>query len=177
MRNANYKNYIKLLLSFSFIYLFLPVAYGQKLESWMKEGDYSFFVEKDYRTAFNYYQAATSYDSTRVDIWVKMAESARNMQGLQTAKSIYTKVLSFPDSVLTPENFYYAAFLKKFHSLHWVFVQWYHTFFDFYTRCSNELHYRVQYHHRRDYDNLIIFQVLPELLDSSIVQFPTFTIH
>jgi len=112
MRNANYKNYIKLLLSFSFIYLLLPVAYGQKLESWMKEGDYSFFVEKDYRTAFNYYQAATSYDSTRVDIWVKMAESARNMQGLQTAKSIYTKVLSFPDSVLTPENFYYAAWVN-----------------------------------------------------------------
>lgn len=112
MRNYNSKFFIKLLLSFSFIYLFHATSYGQKLESWMKAGDQSFFVEKDYRTAFNYYQAASAYDSTRTDIWVKMAESARNMQGLQTARSIYDKVLLFPDSALTAENFYYSAWVN-----------------------------------------------------------------
>ena len=87
-------------------------SFGQKLENWLKAGDQSFYVEKDYRTAFNFYQAATSYDSTRVDIWVKMAESARNMQGLQTARSIYDKVLSFPDSVVTAENYFYSAWIN-----------------------------------------------------------------
>jgi len=78
----------------------------------MKAGDHSFFVEKDYRTAFNYYQAASAYDSTRIDIWVKMAESARNMQGLQTARTIYDRVLLFPDSILSAENFYYSAWVN-----------------------------------------------------------------
>ena len=87
-------------------------SFGQKLENWLKAGDQSFYVEKDYRTAFNFYQAATNYDSTRVDIWVKMAESARNMQGLQTARSIYDKVLSFPDSVVTAENYFYSAWIN-----------------------------------------------------------------
>lgn len=104
--------YKKLLLSFSMFYLLLPITYGQKLESWIKAGDHSYFVEKDYRTAFNYYQAATSYDSTKVDIWFKMAESARNMQGLQTARSIYNKVFSFPDSVLLEDYFYYSAWVN-----------------------------------------------------------------
>jgi len=93
-------------------YLLLPITYGQKLESWIKAGDHSYFVEKDYRTAFNYYQAATSYDSTKVDIWFKMAESARNMQGLQTARSFYNKVFSFPDSVLQADYFYYSAWVN-----------------------------------------------------------------
>ncbi|MDP5088990.1 MAG: hypothetical protein NWQ18_01500, partial [Saprospiraceae bacterium] len=48
----------------------------------------------------------------RVDIWVKMAESARNMQGLQTARSIYDKVLRFPDSVVTAENYFYSAWIN-----------------------------------------------------------------
>jgi outer membrane protein OmpA-like peptidoglycan-associated protein len=87
-------------------------SFGQKLENWLKAGDQSFYVEKDYRTAFNFYQAATNYDSTRVDIWVKMAESARNMQGLQTARSIYDKVLRFPDSVVTAENNFYSAWIN-----------------------------------------------------------------
>ena len=87
-------------------------SFGQKLENWLKAGDQSFYLEKDYRTAFNFYQAATNYDSTRVDIWVKMAESARNMQGLQTARSIYDKVLSFPDSVVTAENYFYSAWIN-----------------------------------------------------------------
>jgi hypothetical protein len=87
-------------------------SFGQKLENWLKAGDQSFYVEKDYRTAFNFYQAATNYDSTRVDIWVKMAESARNMQGLQTARSIYDKVLRFPDSVVTAENYFYSAWIN-----------------------------------------------------------------
>jgi hypothetical protein len=87
-------------------------SFGQKLENWLKAGDQSFYVEKDYRTAFNFYQAATNYDSTRVDIWVKMAESARNMQGLQTARSIYDKVLLFPDSVVTAENYFYSAWIN-----------------------------------------------------------------
>jgi len=93
-------------------YLLLPITYGQKLESWIKAGDHSYFVEKDYRTAFNYYQAATSYDSTKVDLWFKMAESARNMQGLQTARSVYNKVFSFPDSVLQADYFYYSAWVN-----------------------------------------------------------------
>jgi outer membrane protein OmpA-like peptidoglycan-associated protein len=104
--------YKKLLLSFSLFSFFLPGIYGQKLERWLQAGDQSFFVEKDYRTAFNYYQAATSYDSTKVDIWVKMAESARNMQGLQTARTIYDKILSFPDSSLTADNFYFSAWVN-----------------------------------------------------------------
>ena len=87
-------------------------SFGQKLENWLKAGDQSFYVEKDYRTAFNFYQAASNYDSTRVEIWVKMAESARNMQGLQTARSIYDKVLSFPDSVVTAENYFYSAWVN-----------------------------------------------------------------
>jgi outer membrane protein OmpA-like peptidoglycan-associated protein len=112
MRNYNSKTFFKLFLSLSFLYLFHTASYGQKLESWMKAGDHSFFVEKDYRTAFNYYQAASAYDSTRIDIWVKMAESARNMQGLQTARTIYDRVLLFPDSILSAENFYYSAWVN-----------------------------------------------------------------
>jgi outer membrane protein OmpA-like peptidoglycan-associated protein len=41
-----------------------------------------------------------------------MAESARNMQGLQTARSIYDKVLRFPDSVVTAENYFYSAWIN-----------------------------------------------------------------
>jgi outer membrane protein OmpA-like peptidoglycan-associated protein len=112
MRNFNTYTLYKLLFSFLLIGTFQFNSYGQKLENWLKAGDQSFYVEKDYRTAFNFYQAATNYDSTRVDIWVKMAESARNMQGLQTARSIYDKVLRFPDSVVTAENYFYSAWIN-----------------------------------------------------------------
>jgi len=112
MRNYNTHTFYKLLFSFLLIGTFQYNSFGQKLENWLKAGDQSFYVEKDYRTAFNFYQAATNYDSTRVDIWVKMAESARNMQGLQTARSIYNKVLLFPDSVVTAENYFYSAWIN-----------------------------------------------------------------
>ena len=112
MRNFNTYTFHKLLFSLLMIGTFQFNSFGQKLENWLKAGDQSFYVEKDYRTAFNFYQAATNYDSTRVDIWVKMAESARNMQGLQTARSIYDKVLSFPDSVVTAENYFYSAWIN-----------------------------------------------------------------
>ena len=112
MRNFNTYTFYKLLFSFLMIGTFQFNSFGQKLENWLKAGDQSFYVEKDYRTAFNFYQAATNYDSTRVDIWVKMAESARNMQGLQTARSIYDKVLLFPDSVVTAENYFYSAWIN-----------------------------------------------------------------
>ena len=112
MRNFNTYTFHKLLFSLLMIGTFHFNSFGQKLENWLKAGDQSFYVEKDYRTAFNFYQAATNYDSTRVDIWVKMAESARNMQGLQTARSIYDKVLSFPDSVVTAENYFYSAWIN-----------------------------------------------------------------
>ena len=112
MRNFNTYTLYKLLFSFLLIGTFQFNSFGQKLENWLKAGDQSFYVEKDYRTAFNFYQAATNYDSTRVDIWVKMAESARNMQGLQTARSIYDKVLRFPDSVVTAENYFYSAWIN-----------------------------------------------------------------
>lgn len=112
MRNFNTYTLYKLLFSFLLIGTFQFNSYGQKLENWLKAADQSFYVEKDYRTAFNFYQAATNYDSTRVDIWVKMAESARNMQGLQTARSIYDKVLRFPDSVVTAENYFYSAWIN-----------------------------------------------------------------
>lgn len=112
MRNYNTHTFYKLLFSFLLIGSFQYNSFGQKLENWLKAGDQSFYVEKDYRTAFNFYQAATNYDSTRVDIWVKMAESARNMQGLQTARSIYDKVLLFPDSEVTAENYFYSAWIN-----------------------------------------------------------------
>ena len=112
MRNFNTYTFHKLLFSLLMIGTFQFNSFGQKLENWLKAGDQSFYVEMDYRTAFNFYQAATNYDSTRVDIWVKMAESARNMQGLQTARSIYDKVLSFPDSVVTAENYFYSAWIN-----------------------------------------------------------------
>jgi outer membrane protein OmpA-like peptidoglycan-associated protein len=112
MRNFNIYTFYKLLFSFLLIGTFQFNSFGQKLENWLKAADQSFYVEKDYRTAFNFYQAATNYDSTRVDIWVKMAESARNMQGLQTARSIYDKVLRFPDSVVTAENYFYSAWIN-----------------------------------------------------------------
>ena len=112
MRNFNIYTFYKLLFSFLLIGTFQFNSYGQKLENWLKAADQSFYVEKDYRTAFNFYQTATNYDSTRVDIWVKMAESARNMQGLQTARSIYDKVLRFPDSVVTAENYFYSAWIN-----------------------------------------------------------------
>lgn len=112
MRNFNTYTFFKLLLSFLLLGSFQFNSFGQKLENWLKAGDQSFYIEKDYRTAFNFYQAATNYDSTRVDIWVKMAESARNMQGLQTARSIYDKVLRFPDSVVTAENYFYSAWIN-----------------------------------------------------------------
>lgn len=111
MRNFNTHTFYKLLFSFLLIGTFQINSFGQKLENWLKAADQSFYIEKDYRTAFNFYQAATNYDSTRVDIWVKMAESARNMQGLQTARSIYDKVLRFPDSVITAENYFYSAWI------------------------------------------------------------------
>jgi outer membrane protein OmpA-like peptidoglycan-associated protein len=112
MRNFNTYTLYKLIFSFLLIGTFQFNSYGQKLENWLKAADQSFYIEKDYRTAFNFYQAATNYDSTRVDIWVKMAESARNMQGLQTARSIYDKVLRFPDSVVTAQNYFYSAWIN-----------------------------------------------------------------
>lgn len=112
MRNDILKSSFRLILSFPLMFLLPFVSFTQKLDNWLKAGDQAFYTEKDYRTAFQYYQAATNYDSSRVDIWVKMAESARNMQGLQTARSLYDKVLSFPDSVLTAENFYHSAWVN-----------------------------------------------------------------
>lgn len=82
---------------FSFIllitlsYLGSSSLYGQKLDQWTSAAEQA-FQEKDYYSAYRYYDVAINYDTSRIDLWYKLGESAQFFTAYNAADKAYKKV-------------------------------------------------------------------------------------
>ena len=100
--------------------LFPLVSNGQTLEEWTEAADAA-YAKGDYYSAFRYYDVALKYDTSRMDLWYQLGESAREFTAYRTATEAYQRVVAsnFRDSfpllpfrqaqVLQKRGFYSAA--------------------------------------------------------------------
>lgn len=105
-----------------FLLLGLSVTTGwsQPLSEWINAADKA-YNKADYYSAFRFYDVALKYDSTRMDLWYKLGESAQFFTAYNTAQQAYGRVEastqrdSFPllpfrrAEVLQQKGFYRAA--------------------------------------------------------------------
>lgn len=71
--------------------LFLFVASGlaaQPLSEWITAADAA-YAKKDYYSAYRYYDVALKYDTTQMDLWYKLGESAQQFTAYTTAQKAY----------------------------------------------------------------------------------------
>lgn len=71
--------------------LMAHTVYAQTLDQWITAADQAFDL-KDYYSAYNYYEVATQYDTSRMDLWYKMGESAQYFTAYNKAERAYTRV-------------------------------------------------------------------------------------
>ncbi|MBX2927481.1 MAG: hypothetical protein KF852_06560 [Saprospiraceae bacterium] len=68
---------------------------AQSLRSWVAAAD-SAYTQKNYYSAFKYYEAALKYDDTRIDLRYRYAESAYQFQAYPYALDAFSVVLGSP---------------------------------------------------------------------------------
>ncbi len=84
---------------FSFLFFLLlscigiSSLYSQTLDQWINAADES-FQKKDYYSAFKYYDVAIKYDTSRIDLWYKLGESAQLFTAYNAARDAYRIVNS-----------------------------------------------------------------------------------
>lgn len=101
--------------------LLIPfLGMSQTLGEWTQAADAA-FAKADYYSAYRYYDVALKYDTSRMDLWYRLGESAREFTAYATASDAYNKVAasslrdSFPllefrqAQVLQKRGFYSAA--------------------------------------------------------------------
>lgn len=82
---------------FSFILLIILSSLGtnsllsQSLDEWTSAAEQA-FNQKDYYSAYRYYDVAIKYDTSRMDLWYKLGESAQFFTAFNTADKAYQKV-------------------------------------------------------------------------------------
>lgn len=86
----------KIITSVIILLLSSQLGTAQKLEKWIEAAD-SAFNKSDYYPAYRYYGVALEYDSARIDLWYKYAESARQFGALTKADEAYHIVLNSPN--------------------------------------------------------------------------------
>lgn len=78
-----------------FILLFLSSVSGplwsQPLEDWIEAAETA-FDRNDFYSAYRYYDVAIKYDTSRMDLWYKLGESAQHFTAYQTAERAYAQV-------------------------------------------------------------------------------------
>lgn len=90
----------------------LTFGQGQSLKSWLAAADTS-FVNKDYYSAYKYYEAALHYDTNSTDVRYKMAESARMFNAFKYAAEAYQRVLDSPQKASYPLASLWLGELKQ----------------------------------------------------------------
>jgi len=93
---------IRIILLFLFIITHQSV-WGQKLKAWELAGDSS-LENGNFYAAFQYFEIALEYDSTKLDNRVKMGEALWNYKAFESAREVFQKVvdqdtlLNFPSA-------------------------------------------------------------------------------
>lgn len=101
--------------------LLLPLTgTSQTLQEWTDAADAA-YAKGDYYSAYRYYDVALKYDTSRMDLWYRLGESAQEFTAYRTATEAYQRVVAsnFRDSfpllpyrqaqVLQKRGFYSAA--------------------------------------------------------------------
>lgn len=76
---------------------------GQSLRSWVAAAD-SAYAQKNYYSAFKYYEAALKYDASRIDLRYRYAESAFQFQAYPYALDGFNLVLGSPQRSEYPDR-------------------------------------------------------------------------
>lgn len=74
--------------------LFLLLGAGlaaQPMTEWISAGDAA-FAKDDYYSAYRYYDVAVKYDTSRMDLWYRLGESAQEFTAYTTAQRAYLRV-------------------------------------------------------------------------------------
>ena len=81
--------------SFLLFLLFSGIAttsiYSQTLDQWINAADEA-FQKEDYYSAFKYYEVAVQYDTSRIDLWYNLGESAQYFTAYNAATDAYQRV-------------------------------------------------------------------------------------
>ncbi|RME95241.1 MAG: hypothetical protein D6772_13455 [Bacteroidetes bacterium] len=64
---------------------------AQPLEDWIKAAEKA-FEKEDYYSAYRYYEVALQYDTSRIDLWYQLGESAQLFTAYRTAEQAYRRV-------------------------------------------------------------------------------------
>lgn len=92
--------------------LSLQIGSAQPLKAWVEAADTA-YVHKDYYPAFKYYEIALEYDSSRMDVWYKYAEAARQFNAYVWAEDGYKRVLGSEESAAYPLCSYWLASVQQ----------------------------------------------------------------
>ncbi|MEL7219818.1 MAG: hypothetical protein AAGJ93_00785, partial [Bacteroidota bacterium] len=120
MNTLKYTNKLAILV-FLFTLGMGNTLFAQPLEDWIMAAEAA-FERKDYNSAKEYYTVAIKFDTTRMDLWYRLGESAQNFEAYKAATLAYDRVAastyrdSFPlltyqqARVLQGQGQYLAAF-------------------------------------------------------------------
>lgn len=96
---------------FIFFFVFGNVN-GQTLQAYIKEAEKA-FLEKDYYNALDFYQIATEFDSTRIDLFYRVGESAQSFNAYNIAETNYQRVLDMDSDGKYPLAVFHLADVKQ----------------------------------------------------------------
>ena len=102
----------KLSLLVLFVLLLINTSIGQTLKAYEKAAQKS-FEEKDYNAALEYYQVVLNAVSDRIDIWERLAETARLYKAFPLAEEYYEKIKNSEQSSNYPLTDYYLGTVKQ----------------------------------------------------------------
>lgn len=83
----------RLLPLFSLLLFFGTSALAQPLSEWISAADAA-YAKEDYYSAYRYYDVALKYDSTRMDLWYRLGESAQEFTAYTTAQKAYKRIFA-----------------------------------------------------------------------------------
>ncbi len=86
--------------------------YAQSLNAYLKAADKA-FVQKDYYSAFHYYETALEFDENQLDVWYKYAESARMFDAYTVAENAYKKVIEIDTATVYPLSAFWLGMTQQ----------------------------------------------------------------
>jgi hypothetical protein len=83
----------RLLPLFTLLLFFGSSVMAQQLSEWINAADAA-YAKEDYYSAYRYYDVALKYDTSRMDLWYRLGESAQEFTAYTTAQKAYLRVHS-----------------------------------------------------------------------------------
>lgn len=120
-------------------------GYSQTIKAWISAAD-SAFVEKEYYTAFKYYEIALEYDSTRTDLWFRYGNAARQFNAYPSAALAYEQVRAAETAPERPEATFWLAVVRQRQGKYITARNLFSQFLDQYEQESPNLAQKARHH-------------------------------